>query len=179
MNPSGTGKDRVARAVLEAAEASGRLPRGGGGVVVEGSSGSTTLALAPLVAAAGHRLVAVIPDDCAAEKRDALAAFPGVEVKVVKAAAISSPTHYVNVARKLAADLHDKGARAFFADQFDADANWRAHRAGTAAEIAAQVPGGAVDAFFRRAELPLMNRGDAAAATWICRGNESRATPRR
>ncbi|KAH8087731.1 cysteine synthase [Aureococcus anophagefferens] len=83
-NPSGTGKDRIALAMLAEAEASGALPSGGGGVVVEGSSGSTTIGLAPLVAAAGHRLVAVLPDDCAAEKRDAIAAFPGITVEVVR-----------------------------------------------------------------------------------------------
>ena len=71
LNPNGTGKDRLALAMIKAAESNGSLPKGGGGYVVEGSSGSTTLALAPLVAAAGHKLVAVIPDDCAAEKRDA------------------------------------------------------------------------------------------------------------
>ena len=87
LNPNGTGKDRLALAMIKDAEATGSLPKGGGGFIVEGSSGSTTLALAPLVAAAGHKLVAVIPDDCAAEKRDAIRACPGVDVHVVQAAA--------------------------------------------------------------------------------------------
>ncbi|KAH8064599.1 cysteine synthase [Aureococcus anophagefferens] len=148
-NPSGTGKDRIALAMLAEAEASGALPSGGGGVVVEGSSGSTTIGLAPLVAAAGHRLVAVLPDDCAAEKRDAIAAFPGITVEVVRAASIASPTHYVNVARQRAADLAAAGERVLFANQFDNLANVRAHVTGTAREIGRQAAalGRTVDAF--------------------------------
>ena len=90
-NPSGTGKDRIALSMLLEAEDAGVLPRGGGGVVVEGSSGSTTIGLAPLVAAAGHRLIAVLPDDCAQEKRDAIKSFPGVSIHVVRSASIASP----------------------------------------------------------------------------------------
>jgi len=147
QNPSGTGKDRLALAMLRAAEASGELPAGGGGVVVvEGSSGCTTIGLAPLVLAAGHRLIAVLPDDCAREKRDAISAFPGVEVRVVRAAAISSPTHYVNVARRVAEELRERGERAVFADQFENPSNARAHLE-TGDELAAQAPGGRVDAF--------------------------------
>ena len=144
LNPNGTGKDRLALAMILNAEADGSLPKGGGGYVVEGSSGSTTLALAPLVAAAGHKLVAVIPDDCAAEKRDAIRACPGVDVHVVQSAAISSPTHYVNVARRLAKELNEQGKVAIFADQFDNLCNWRTHL-NTAHEIRNQV--GRVDAF--------------------------------
>ncbi|KAH8052991.1 cysteine synthase [Aureococcus anophagefferens] len=69
-NPSGTGKDRIALAMLAEAEASALRPA---------AASSSRLVrvddLARLVAAAGHRLVAVLPDDCAAEKRDAIAAF--------------------------------------------------------------------------------------------------------
>ena len=144
LNPNGTGKDRLALAMIQAAESNGSLPKGGGGYVVEGSSGSTTLALAPLVAAAGHKLVAVIPDDCAAEKRDAIRACPGVDVHVVQSAAISSPTHYVNVARKLAKEFNEQGKTAIFADQFDNLCNWRTHL-NTANEIRNEI--GRVDAF--------------------------------
>jgi len=144
LNPNGTGKDRVALAMIRRAEDSGALPRGGGGYIIEGSSGSTTLALAPLVAAAGHRLVAVIPDDCAAEKRDAVKACPGVDVHVVKSAAISSPTHYVNVARRLTKELREKGKHVIFADQFDNPANFHTHLE-TAKEIQAEL--GRIDAF--------------------------------
>ena len=144
LNPNGTGKDRLALAMILNAESNGSLPRGGGGFIVEGSSGSTTLALAPLVAAAGHKLVAVIPDDCAAEKRDAIRACPGVDVHVVQSAAISSPTHYVNVARKLAKELNAQGKTAIFADQFDNLCNWRTHL-NTAREIRNEI--GRVDAF--------------------------------
>ena len=149
LNPNGTGKDRLALAMIKDAEENGSLPKGGGGYVVEGSSGSTTLALAPLVAAAGHKLVAVIPDDCAAEKRDAIRACPGVDVHVVQSAAISSPTHYVNVARKLAKELNAQGKTAIFADQFDNLCNWRTHL-NTANEIRNEI--GRVDDAIRVAD---------------------------
>ncbi|KAJ8610379.1 hypothetical protein CTAYLR_003886 [Chrysophaeum taylorii] len=135
LNPSGTGKDRIALAMLAAAEAEGSLPYGGGGVVVEGSSGSTAIALAPLALAAGHRVVAVLPDDVSDEKVAELRAFPNVDARLARASSISSPTHYANEARRIARDLRAAGERAVCTDQFENDANWRAHHDGTAREI--------------------------------------------
>lgn len=135
LNPSGTGKDRMAQAMLAAA----KLPKGG--VVVEGSSGSTAIALAPLAAAHGLRLVAVMPDDVSEEKLQQLRVYPNVEVRIVKASSIASPTHYVNEARRLAKELCDKGEKAACTDQFENPANWRAHFHGTGAEIWRQTRG--------------------------------------
>ncbi|KAJ1445105.1 tryptophan synthase beta subunit-like PLP-dependent enzyme [Pelagophyceae sp. CCMP2097] len=131
--------------MIRAAERGGLLPRGGGGVVVEGSSGSTVIALAPLVVAAGHRLVAVLPDDASSEKVDQLRATPGVEVVVTRSSAISSPSHYVNVARRLAKELRDAGGQVVFTDQFETAANFAAHYEGTGREIVEQTA--YVDAF--------------------------------
>lgn len=150
LNPGGTGKDRIALAMLEDAEARGDLPEGGGGVVVEGTSGSTGIALAALCAARGYRCVIVMPDDQAEEKRALLRQF-GAEVRVVRPAAIANPDHYVNVARRLALDLNREaggggGVCALFTDQFETPSNKRAHVDGTGAEIWAQTKG-KVDAF--------------------------------
>ena len=82
----------------------------------------------------------MIPDDCAAEKRDAIKACPGVDVHVVQSAAISFPAHYVNVARKLAKELNEQGKTAIFADQFDNLCNWRTHL-NTAHEIRNEIGG--------------------------------------
>ena len=79
LNPGGTGKDRIARAMIEEAEERGLL--GPGGVVVEGTSGSTGIALAALCASRGYRCVIVMPDDQAEEKRRLLQRF-GAEVLV-------------------------------------------------------------------------------------------------
>lgn len=144
LNPSGTGKDRIALAMLTDAESRGDLPKGGGGTVVEGSSGSTAIALAPLASAAGHRLIAVLPDDVSEEKLQQLAFVE--EIQVVRASSISSPGHYVNVARRTASALRAAGKQAVCTDQFENGANWRAHYEGTGKEIWSQT-GGRLSAF--------------------------------
>ena len=68
LNHGGMGKDRIALAMLENAEARGDL-RGPGGVVIEGTSGSTGISLAALCAARGYKCIIVMPDDRAEEKR--------------------------------------------------------------------------------------------------------------
>ena len=128
-NPGGTGKDRIARAMIEEAEARGLLGPAGG-TVVEGTSGSTGIALAALCAAKGYRCVIVMPDDQAEEKRATLRRF-GATVQTVRTAAIANPEHYVNQARQLARDTPG----AYFTDQFETMANYRAHLLGTGVEI--------------------------------------------
>lgn len=145
LNPGGCQKDRVAKRILEEAEAAGLLRPGG--TVVEGTSGSTGISLSLMAASRGFRTLIVMPDDQAAEKYELLRQF-GAEVEQVRPASIISPEHYVNVARRRAAELceqHGKGA-AFFADQFENPANFRAHYHGTGPELWLQT-GGQVDAF--------------------------------
>ena len=90
LNPNGTGKDRLALAMILMPKRMAPYQRAAAATWSRARPAATTLALAPLVAAAGHKLVAVIPDDCAAEKRDAIRACPGVDVHVVQSAAIST-----------------------------------------------------------------------------------------
>jgi cysteine synthase A len=89
-----------------------------------------------------------MPDDQAKEKSDLLLKL-GAEVERVRPAAIVSDNHFVNLARRRAAehtaDPSRKG-RGIFADQFENEANWRAHFAGTGPEIFQQT-GGQIDAF--------------------------------
>lgn len=89
-----------------------------------------------------------MPDDQAKEKADLLLKL-GAEVERVRPAAIVSDNHFVNLARRRAAehtaDSSRKG-RGIFADQFENEANWRAHFAGTGPEIFQQT-GGQIDAF--------------------------------
>jgi cysteine synthase A len=165
-NPGGTGKDRIALAMIEEAERDGRLRPGG--TVVEGTSGSTGISLSALSAARGYRCVIVMPDDQAPEKRRLIEGFGG-EVHVVKTAAIANPEHYVNVARRLA----EGTPGAVFMNQFETLANYRAHLTATGPEIwrgAAQLCGGGSGGskgvlgwFFGRRRRRRRRRGGAAA----------------
>jgi len=145
LSPGGCQKDRVAESIVSEAEASGRLRPGG--TIVEGTSGSTGIALALAAAARGYRVHIVMPDDQSEEKVALLRRF-GAEVELVRPASISNPEHYVNVARRRAAELcerHGEGA-AIFADQFENLANFQAHFRGTGPELWAQC-GARLDAF--------------------------------
>jgi cysteine synthase A len=138
LNPGGSVKDRVALAIIDEALADGRLRPGG--LVSEGTVGSTGISLALVAAARGCRAFVALPDDAAAEKADTLVAL-GAEVARVRPVAITHPGHFVNVARRRAAA--EQGA--LFADQFESGANFRAHLA-TGAELWAQTHG-RLDAF--------------------------------
>lgn len=106
-----------------------------GGIVVEGTSGSTGIALATLSAARGHACIVVLPDDQASEKQAILKAL-GAAVYVVPTASISNPQHYVNIARRLAEQARAKyDIRAVFMNQFENTANFQEHYSITGPEI--------------------------------------------
>jgi len=108
-----------------------------GGIVVEGTSGSTGIALATLSAARGHACLVVLPDDQATEKQAILKAL-GAVIYVVPTAAISNPNHYVNIARRLAEQACAKGIQAVFINQFENQANFDIHYNVTGPEIFSQ-----------------------------------------
>jgi cysteine synthase A len=117
-----------------------------GGLVVEGTSGSTGIALATLCAARGHACLVVLPDDQAKEKQDILRAI-GAVVYEVPTAAISNPKHYVNIARKLAKLARETfHVQAVFMDQFENAANYHIHYHQTGPELYRQL-NGRIDAF--------------------------------
>lgn len=106
-----------------------------GGLIVEGTSGSTGIALAALATAKGHACLVVLPDDQASEKKGLLEVL-GAIVHVVATAAITNPQHYVNVANRLATravSLHQ--IQAVFMNQFENLANVRVHYETTGPEI--------------------------------------------
>lgn len=105
------------------------------GLVVEGTSGSTGIALATLCAARGHACIVVMPDDQAMEKRQILITL-GALVHVVPNAAISNPHHYVNVARRIAKLAREQyQIAAIFLDQFENVANFQVHYDMTGPEL--------------------------------------------
>jgi cysteine synthase A len=144
-NPGGSVKDRVAVRMLRDALDSGALRAGG--LVTEGTAGSTGISLALVAPALGVRCHIVMPDDVASEKSATISAL-GASVQRVRPVSITHPEHFVNVARRLAAEecsAHGHGA-AFFADQFENTSNYKAHVDTTGPEIWRQT-GGKVHAF--------------------------------
>ena len=144
-NPGGSVKDRVALRIIQEALASGDLRPGG--IITEGTAGSTGVSLAMVAGALGCRAYLALPDDAALEKSQMMAAY-GAEVERVRPVSITNRGHFVNVARRKAeTETATNGPGAgFFANQFENLANFRAHVEGTAPEIWAQC-GGRVDTF--------------------------------
>ncbi|KAM4058436.1 pyridoxal-phosphate dependent enzyme [Hirsutella rhossiliensis] len=141
-------KDRVALGIIRQAEADGLLTPHRGDTIYEGTVGSTGISLATLARARGYRAHICMPDDQSLEKSDLLLHL-GAAVERVPVAPITSPDHFVNLARRRAAQHAQSaadGSRGFFANQFESPANWRAHLHTTGPEILSQTDG-ALDAF--------------------------------
>lgn len=130
-NPSGSGKDRAVQAMLDDFESQGLLKPGMH--VVEGSSGSTGIALAYQCRARGYRLHIVMPDDQAEEKRNLLRTL-GATVHITQNCAISNKEHYVHKAKKLAEELGG-----VFINQFENLSNMQVHYKVTGPEILQQI----------------------------------------
>lgn len=111
-----------------------------GGLVVEGTSGSTGISLATLCAARGHACLVVLPDDQASEKKAILTTL-GAIVHIVPNCAISNPNHYVNIARRIAETARAKyNIQAAFMNQFENEANFRVHYTMTGPELWRKCP---------------------------------------
>jgi cystathionine beta-synthase len=129
LNPGGSIKDRVAVALIEAAERDGLLRPGG--TIVEPTSGNTGTGLAIAARLKGYRVIAVMPDKMSREKIDLLRAY-GAEVVVAPTdVAADSPQSYYRVADRLAAEIPG----AFQPNQYFNPANPAAHYASTGPEI--------------------------------------------
>jgi cystathionine beta-synthase len=103
LNPGGSVKDRIARTMIEAAEASGALRPGG--TIVEPTSGNTGVGLALVAQRKGYRCVFVCPDKVSQDKRDVLTAY-GAEVVVTPTAlAPDHPDSYYSVSDRLATEI--------------------------------------------------------------------------
>jgi cystathionine beta-synthase len=135
MGPGGSVKDRIGIAMIEAAERAGTL--GKGGTVVEATSGNTGIALAMAAALRGYRCVFTMPDKMSAEKVKLLRAFGADVVITPTAVPPDHPDHYLQRARKIAAETPG----AVMADQFYNPANPEAHYRTTGPEIWEQTEG--------------------------------------
>jgi cystathionine beta-synthase len=140
QNPAGSIKDRIGLAMIEAAEADGRLKPGG--VIVEATAGNTGLGLALTASQKGYKLILVIPDKMSADKIRHLRAL-GAEIRLTRSDVPKGhPEYYQDMAERIVAETPG----AFWASQFDNPANPLAHETGTGPEIWDQM-GGDIDAF--------------------------------
>ncbi len=134
LNPSGSTKDRIARYILEKAWRTGQV--GPGSVVVEASSGSTSIALALCCAQMGMKFIAFIPDSATNERSLMIRAYGG-EVR-------KSSGGMPEVIRAAHDFAWQSGA--FLTRQFENEDNSEAHQLGTAVEILSQLPQPRIDA---------------------------------
>ena len=129
QNPGGSIKDRIGRAMIEAAERDGRLQPGG--TIIEATAGNTGLGLALVGRIKGYRVVLVVPDKMSTEKVLHLKAL-GAEVHMTRSdVGKGHPEYYQDFAARLAREIPG----AFYADQFNNPANPAAHETTTAPEI--------------------------------------------
>ncbi len=136
LNPGGSIKDRTARAIVLDAEERGLIKPGS--TMVEGTAGNTGVGLALLASARGYRLICVLPEKMAVDKRIALRQL-GSEVVITRNGPLTAPHNFRNVAARLA---EENGW--FLTNQFFNPANLGAHYGtprykGTGEEILAQV----------------------------------------
>ena len=137
LNPAGSVKDRVAKAMIDDAERSGRLKPGS--VIIEPTSGNTGIGIASVAAARGYRTIIVMPETMSAERRSMMRAY-GAELELTNGA--SGMKGAIARAEQLKKELGD----AVILGQFTNPANPEAHRTGTGPEIEADTDG-KVDVF--------------------------------
>jgi cystathionine beta-synthase len=133
QNPTGSIKDRMALAMVEAAERDGHLQAGG--TIVEATAGNTGLGLALVAAAKGYQLILVIPDKMSQEKILHLRAL-GAKTIITRSDVTKGHSEYY---QDLAAKIASQTPKAFFVNQFGNPANPLAHERSTGPEIWAQM----------------------------------------
>src|SRR5256714_1783161 len=130
-NPGASIKDRIALAMIEDAERSGKLKRGG--TIIEPTSGNTGIGLAMVAAVKGYKLVLVMPESMSIERRRLMLAYGARFV-------LTPREKGMNGAMAKAAELVAETPGAWMPQQFENPANIDAHVRTTAEEIAADLP---------------------------------------
>lgn len=128
LNPGGSMKDRIAKAMIEEAEKSGKLKKKG--KIVEATSGNTGISLAMVAAVKGYKAIFTQPNWMSRKKAMLLEALGAEVVRCETAVAIEDPRSYKSTAKRIA-----KENKAFLTDQYSNPDNPRAHYEGTGPEI--------------------------------------------
>lgn len=126
LNPAGSVKDRIAKAIIDDAEHTGKLKPGS--VIIEPTSGNTGIGLASVAAARGYRLILVMPDTMSMERRQLIKAY-GAELVLTDGS--KGMKGAIARAQELAETISDS----FLPGQFSNPANPQAHRENTGPEI--------------------------------------------
>ena len=132
FNPAGSVKDRIAKAMIDDAEATGKLKPGS--VIIEPTSGNTGIGLASVAAARGYRIILVMPETMSVERRQLMQAYGA---KLVLTEGSKGMKGAIAKAEELANEIADS----FIPGQFVNPANPAVHRATTGPEIWADTDG--------------------------------------
>ena len=130
LNPAGSVKDRIARAMIEDAEAGGILKEGS--TIIEPTSGNTGIGLASMAAAKGYKVILTMPDTMSVERRNILKAY-GAEIVLTEGAKGMSGA--IARAEELAAEIEGADGSAFIPGQFVNPVNPKTHEETTGPEI--------------------------------------------